>query len=79
MLHLFALRTSKGAACHDVGMMNIGIREVVGTRIISWGRLAAFTEDDAVCAREPRALLATRIRIASARDHRRGNSRVNAR
>lgn len=44
-----------------------------------WGRLAAFTEDDAVCAREPRALLATRIRIASARDHRRGNSRVNAR
>lgn len=33
-----------------MGMMNIGIREVVGTRIISWGRLAAFTEDDAVYA-----------------------------
>lgn len=47
---MFALRISKGADCHDVGMMNIDVREVVGTRTVSWGRPAAFTEDEAVYA-----------------------------
>ncbi|MGP5319166.1 hypothetical protein ACTXMB_15275 [Arthrobacter rhombi] len=31
-------------------MMNIEVREVVGTRTVSWGRPAAFTEDEAVYA-----------------------------
>lgn len=35
-------------ACHDVGMKNIGIRWVGETPTDSLGRLAAFTEDEAI-------------------------------